>query len=96
MDTENLLKKGKQCNVDIIDYVHRFKIQDLEIALIINRKNEYWTCDINYGETGAGRCSGGKYETLQEYIKECENHHRYCYNFFNHGYKHAKQEADAR
>lgn len=82
--------------VDIVNHIHKFKINEQEIVLIINRKKGYWTCDIQQGETGAGGSSGGKFETLQEYVKKCENHHRYCYDFFKYGYKHAKQAANAR
>lgn len=76
---------------DIINHIHVFKIHEQETILIINRRNNYWTCGVLKGGTGAGSISGGKYETLQEFIKECEDHHRYCYYFYNYGHESAKQ-----
>jgi len=71
----------------IINHKHKFTIENQEIELTINCKNGYWTSDITKGETGTGKCSGGKYESLEEYIKEQEKQHRYSFNFFNHGYR---------
>ena len=65
-------------------------IEGKEIELTINCKNGYWTSAIIKGETGTRRCSGGKYESLKEYINEQKKQHRYSFNFFNYGYKAAK------
>ena len=73
----------------IVNYKHRFLIAGKEIVLTINYKDELWKSEIT-GETGIGTCSGGKYETLKEYIAEQEKQHRYSYNFFNHGHDNQK------
>lgn len=76
--------------MDIKDYKHRFTISGNEIELTINCKNGFWTCDITKGETGTGSCSGGVYESLDQYIKERERQHRYSFVFFTDGYNNAK------
>lgn len=76
--------------MEINNYKHKFEIEGKEIELTINCKNGYWTSDITKGETGTGNCSGGRYDSLELYIKEQEKQHRYSYNFFNYGYKAAK------
>ena len=70
-------------------------IGEEEIELTINCKNGYWTSEITKGETGTGDCSGGKYVSLKEYIKEQEMQHRYSFSFFNHGYKYAKNQINS-
>jgi len=75
---------------EIVNYKHRFIIEGQEIELTINFKNGYWTSDITKGKTGIGNCSGGKYKSLDEYIKDQEREHRYAFNFYNHGYSYAK------
>lgn len=76
--------------MNITNYKHKFQIENQEIEIIINCKNGYWTSDISKGNTGTVGCSGGKYENLEEYIKEQEKQHRYSFNFFNYGLGAAK------
>lgn len=75
---------------DIRNYIHKFKIESMEIELTINFINQKWSCKITKGETGMSSASGGVYHSLNDYIKEQEREHRYAYNFFNHGYAAAK------
>lgn len=75
---------------NITNYKHQFLIGSTEIELTINYKDGLWTSDITKGKTGVGKCSGGEYSGLKEYISAQEMEHRYAYNFFNHGCEYAK------
>ena len=70
-------------NIEIKNYKHIFTIEGKEIELTINCKDGYWTSKITKGETGMTGCSGGKYDSLEEYIREQEGHHGYSFDFFN-------------
>jgi len=67
---------------EIKNYKHSFVIDGNEIELVINCREGLWTCEITKGKTGTGICSGGEYNSLQEYIKDMEKQHRYSFNFF--------------
>lgn len=75
---------------DMINHIHKFSVGSQEIELKINYTKGLWMSKIIKGETGMGSSSGGKFETLNEYISNLEKEHQYAYNFFNHGYKYAK------
>lgn len=68
---------------DINNYKHTFKIGSQEIVLLINYKNKFWTSKVIQGETGTGGSSGGKYNSLTDYIKKQESQHRYSCSFFS-------------
>lgn len=65
--------------MDIVDYLHSFKIGEEEIVLIINRKGKFWTSDIIKGRTGVGYSSGGNYESVEEYASYVEAIHKYTH-----------------
>jgi hypothetical protein len=67
---------------NINNYKHKFLINSNEIELTINHKDGLWTSEITKGVTEIGKCSGGKYGTLEEYISAQETQHRYSFNFF--------------
>ena len=77
--------------VNIKNYKHTFFIGSNQIELIINCLDGFWSSKIIKGSTGTGATSGGNYATLKDYISDLEKQHRYTYNFFNHGYKYAKE-----
>lgn len=77
---------------EIINHKHRFKIDNEEIVLSISCIKGYWSCKLLSGNSGVGNCSGGRYLSLNEYIKDVENEHRYAYSFFN-GYKYANENT---
>lgn len=69
--------------LEINNYKHNFRINETEIELTINCKNEYWTADITKGKTGIGNVTGGVFNSLDDYIKWIEREHRHAFNFFN-------------
>ena len=76
--------------MDIINHIHTFMIGNDIIEVKIDCIGGYWTSKIVRGDTGTAGCYGGEYGDLAEYIKDIEKQHRYSYNFFNYGYKYAK------
>lgn len=60
-----------------------FKLDDNTIVLQLQRVNGLWQCDIISGYTGTGFMTGGPYETIDEFEKECIKSHTYNYHFFN-------------
>lgn len=60
-----------------------FKLDGNTIILELQRKDGLWKCDIVKGYTGTGLMTGGPYETIDEFEKECIKSHTYNYHFFN-------------
>lgn len=77
---------------DIINHKHTFFIEGKKIELTINFIAGLWKSEITKGKTGVGTCSGGVYQSLEEYISAQEMEHRYGCNFYNHGYAYAKSQ----
>lgn len=68
-----------------LNMIYKFKIGTESITLELTHKDDNkgrWSCDIIQGDTGAGGMWGGEFDSMDEYIKSCESHYRYCFAFF--------------
>lgn len=75
---------------EIKNHRHEFNVLTERVVVNISFKDGWWRADVVEGNTGCGSMTGGSYKNADEYIKEIEKNHRYCYYFFNQGHKAAK------
>lgn len=72
---------------------HDFKIGSDEIVLELwYDPNDWgWNCKRISGEIGFAGATGGRYESMDDYIKYCVKEATYSYHFHRSGYKAAKE-----
>lgn len=73
--------------MNIERFIHKFTIGNEEIQLSIECQKGFWRSESLAGDWGQ---SGGKHDSLDEYVKYVQMCYTYQYNFHNHGYKYAK------
>lgn len=74
------------------EHIETFKIGEMTMKLGFYSHGCGYSHDVLEGYSGCGGTYGGV-NTLQEAIEEAKKEHIYCYNFFNHGYKQAKESV---
>lgn len=67
---------------EIQNHKHRFEIEGQEIELTINYRNGLWSSQLTKGKTGMADSTGGKFNSLDDYIKDKVKQHTYTFNFF--------------